>query len=358
MSMTNLDKTVAAHRNRNLDLIKLISCIAVVVLHCLYTPEFEASRVIYQLCAFAVPCFFIASGYVLLNKQTVSWSYVRRKLLGIARIVLIWNTIVHGVELMEMIFEQGAAQVDYLAFLRHYVSFTLRSVLQRGTMWQFWYLGATGLLYLLLPVLHGSLGRGGRVADRPGRALVFWCVLLAVSVTVQTVCMVVGRPVQQTIYQTLRLWSTLQYFLLGGLMPVMLQWLSKRVSVKLHLVLAAALTVLTLGWRLLADHLWIHGILVEYYYDDLPTIIWIAIGSSALMRLELKPFFRTLTVHMAPLTMGVYILHVPIRDLIRETIEITGSVERLVYAAAVCMISFLCAYIIKKLPFGKYLTEI
>lgn len=356
MATTNLENP--SLRNKNLDLIKLISCFAVVILHCLYTPEFETSRLFYQLFAFAVPCFFISSGYVLLNKRSVRWSYVWKKLLGIARIVLIWNTVIYGIDLIALMIQQGVPQVDYALCLKNYVKYTLKSVFQQGQLWQFWYLGAMGVLYLLLPIAHRYLCRRGKLVDHPRRGWVFWILFLSVSVAVQAINMITGHPIQSEIKQTFRLWSTIQFFLLGGLMPIIIHWISSRWSVKLHLILAAVLTVLTLAWRLLADHLWIHGVLVEYYYDDLPTILWIAVGFSGLMRVRLSPRLQAIASHTAPLIMGVYILHVPIRNLIRNSIEISGSAVRLTCALIVCLISFLCSYVIRKLPFGKYLTEI
>lgn len=358
MSRTNLEKSVPTLRNRNLDLIKLISCIAVVVLHCLYTPNFENSRYLYQLCAYAVPCFFMASGWVLLNKRSVSWGYAFKKLWGIARIVVFWNIMLYGLQLVWLVCREGTDRVDILAYLRHYGPYVVKSVFQRGNLWQFWYLGAMGAIYFLLPVLHRTVCCGGRLTDCPRRGWILWGAFLLVSLTIQTVNMVTGRLVQGSLIQTFRLWTTFQYFLLGGLMPLIVGWVASRIPLKFHLALTAFLTVVTLAWRLLADHFFIHGVLVEYFYDDLPTIIWIVVGFSALMRVELKSWMHTFLDRCSPLIMGVYILHVPIRDLIRSKFEISGSVERTGCALVVCLISFLCAYIVRKLPFGKKLTEI
>lgn len=356
--MSMVDVTAVAARNKNLDLIKLISCVAVVILHNLYTPTYEASTVVYQLCAFAVPCFFMASGYVLLNKQSVSWGYVIGKLLGIARIVVVWHIIVCAGELLKAAVRDGWNQADYLSILKTYANYTVRSVFQRGTLWQFWYLGATGILYLLLPLLHRFLGQGGKVSQRPRRATVCWGILLAISVALQTLCLIAGRPLQQPVYQTFRLWTTLQYFLLGGLMPVLLPWLRQKLSLKCHIMLAVTATVLTLAWRLFADAKLLHGVLVEYYYDDLFTFVWIVLMFSVLMRVKLNPVFEAVATRTAPVIMGVYILHVPFRDFFRELFPITGSLERLMWAGVVCAVSFLCAFLIRKLPFGKYLIEI
>lgn len=358
MSKTNLGSPTSNFRNRNLDMIKLISCIAVVVLHCLYTPEFESSRFLYQLCAYAVPCFFMASGWLLLNKQSVGWGYVFKKLLGIARVVVIWNVIIYGLQLAKLMWHQGISQVNYLSYLRTYGPYVIKSVLQRGQLWQFWYLGATGAMYCLLPFLHRFICSKGCLKDCPRRGWMLWGVFLGISVAIQTLNMIKGHPVQEPLSQTFRVWTTMQYFLLGGLMPLAVKWFKDNLPLKLHLILASLLTILTLVWRLIADRFFIHGVLVEYYYDDLPTIIWIVAGFTALMRVELKPGVQRVIDRVSPLIMGVYILHVPIRNLIRVNFEIEGSFWRIVYAMAVLLISALGVYLLRKLPFGKKMTEI
>lgn len=53
---------VESKRALCLDLIKLISCIAVVGPHTLRSGTYPASTIVYQLCAVAVPCFLMSSG--------------------------------------------------------------------------------------------------------------------------------------------------------------------------------------------------------------------------------------------------------------------------------------------------------
>ena len=55
-------------RNTNIDLIRAIACFAIVGLHS-FTKDEAISSWIYYLCGFAVPFFFMASGYFLLNRK-------------------------------------------------------------------------------------------------------------------------------------------------------------------------------------------------------------------------------------------------------------------------------------------------
>ncbi len=338
-------------RNQNLDLIKLISCVAVVMLHCLYTTYFAPSSLVYHLCAFAVPCFFMSSGYILLNKSSVSWRYVGKKLLSIIWIVVMWNIIISSVSMVKQL-SDGTGIATVLIDLAKQM---IRGLFQRGIMWSFWYLGATAILYLSLPLLHKLLGR---VSETPRRALTLWSVFFACSVAVQTLCLVKGRPVHEPVHQTLRLWSLFQYFLLGGLMPAIVKWLEQRLTVRMHLILAAVLTLLSLGWRLYADLTIIHSSLVESYYDDLPTILWIAMLFSGLMRVKPGKMLGRIVTWATPLTMGVYIIHVPLRNWLRGYLDVVGSVKRMGFALLICAVSFLLTYLLRKIPFGKNLTQI
>ena len=58
-------------RNDNIDLIKILACIAVVGLHTLRREVSVLNSFLYYLCGFAVPAFMMASGYFLLNREKV-----------------------------------------------------------------------------------------------------------------------------------------------------------------------------------------------------------------------------------------------------------------------------------------------
>ena len=54
-------------RNTNIDLLKLCASIGVIGLH---TFKYDAAPILYYLCCFSVPVFFMVSGYFLLNRAT------------------------------------------------------------------------------------------------------------------------------------------------------------------------------------------------------------------------------------------------------------------------------------------------
>lgn len=78
-------------RNSNIDLLRVLACIAVVGLHTIPRDLSVLTSLLYYLFGFAIPTFFISSGYFLMNREGVSWKYSQKKMFGIIKIVVIWN---------------------------------------------------------------------------------------------------------------------------------------------------------------------------------------------------------------------------------------------------------------------------
>ena len=81
------------NRNINIDLLKSISCIGVVIMH---TINFEAgivNTILYYTGTISVPIFFMIDGYFILNKEKISFKYILKKIERILRIVISWNII-------------------------------------------------------------------------------------------------------------------------------------------------------------------------------------------------------------------------------------------------------------------------
>ena len=81
-------------RNYNVDFIRVMACIAVVGLHTFPKDLSTVTASLYYLCGFAVPVFFMSSGYFLLNRGDLSYKYAVQKCIGIIRVVFLWNSII------------------------------------------------------------------------------------------------------------------------------------------------------------------------------------------------------------------------------------------------------------------------
>ena len=74
-------------RDCNIDLIRLIACVAVVGLHTFPKDLSLVTASLYYLSGFAVPFFFMSSGFFLLNRGELNYKYVWHKCAGIIKIV-------------------------------------------------------------------------------------------------------------------------------------------------------------------------------------------------------------------------------------------------------------------------------
>ena len=190
-------------RDINIDFLKIIACIAVIGLHTLQKDLSTFNAIIHYLCGFAIPVFFFSSGYVLLQRKNITIRYCIKKCLSIVRVVMIWNV---GVNLcigcLKIIIGK---ENDLISFFKDII---YRPFIQKGRMWQFWYLGAMILLYLLLPIIHRVInGRNWRFV---------YSILVLFCTCIQVISLYVNTPIQKNVIQTFRIWTWVQYFSLGG----------------------------------------------------------------------------------------------------------------------------------------------
>ena len=83
-------------RNINLDFLKIMACIGVVLLHTTM-PGFKETgpwnylTYLYYLGTYSIPLFFMVNGYLLLGKNEISYSYIPTKNKMILVTVSIWT---------------------------------------------------------------------------------------------------------------------------------------------------------------------------------------------------------------------------------------------------------------------------
>ena len=97
---------------------------------------------------FAIPLFFMVSGYLLANKK-LNINYSKRKIGGILRFVIITTTIyVIGSFLYDLIVI-GHLNLDCYNKFGTYTQWFI----QKGGMWQYWYFASMIIIYLISPIL-------------------------------------------------------------------------------------------------------------------------------------------------------------------------------------------------------------
>lgn len=330
------------NRNYNLDLMKILACIAVVGLHTLQKDLSLLNASMYYMCGFAVPVFFMASGYILLNREISTPRYYIRKILNIFRVVTFWSVLYFLVHFIWDLKEHNLN--DYTIFFLPLL--VLKSFIQKGPLWHFWYLGALIILYAILPFLKKLSNYYKQL----------WIILLITCCTIQLFSYIIGTPLQEYCLQTFRLWTWLQYFILGGLVKnnVFIKGISKQV----HTMALISITLFVVFFQNLVGRYVLHNCYAEYFYDSFLTILWISLLFTYIMKLNLSPRAIKVVDCFSVITMGVYILHPFVMKIISHFIIANTFFLSLIYFCAVLLVSAFLSLIIKKIPMIKRCIEL
>lgn len=86
-------------RNINLDLLKVLACVGVVLLHTTMggfkeTGSWNLLAYLYYLGTYSIPLFFMINGYLLLGKREITYLYILQKVKWILITVSSWTFIV------------------------------------------------------------------------------------------------------------------------------------------------------------------------------------------------------------------------------------------------------------------------
>lgn len=337
--------------NINLELIKLLACVAVIGLHTLNKGISVLDTTLYYLCGFAVPCFFMSSGYVLLKKDGTKNSickYSLAKISRILRLVTIWNILVFLTVLsIKIILRYDISNYNIL----YPVEETVKSLIQMGTLWHFWYMGALIILYILLPFLHS-------LKDKKN-LFILWGILVIISICIQLLSYIYGFPLQKYIIQTFRIWTWTQYFILGYLVRlIFVDLFEKYLTIYKHLVMLVITTMIVLLWQIFGGKVLIHNSYAEFFYDSAFTILWCIVLFSFVLRIELKDKSKNRIRFLSQLILGVYIIHPLISKIFGHFLSLDNPILVVVYFLFIMVISFVFTCIIYKTPLKKFLLNI
>lgn len=338
--------------NCNISLLKITACIAVVGLHTLQKDISLCNSTLYYLCGFAVPIFLMVSGYFLMNKTNVTKQYCFRKICCILRVVILWDLLYFGAKICQNILLCHEGD-NWLLGIEGYF---LGGLVQKGFFWQFWYLGALILLYIMLPVLS-CIPANGRI-----KIVLF---LSGIMYVLYIWSIIRGNPVQKNVIQSFRLWTWLFYFMLGGILRNYEGWWKEKLSLCQNLILLAVFTVIVLIYQNLVGRSVIHEgintssvLHAEYFYDSIVMVCWIIIIFMTFIRLQLSDRTSRLVSSVEELTMGIYIVHPIIMRIYQRIIHPNTLFMSLFFFVMVLFTSAVIVWLINKSPLGKYMIHL
>lgn len=234
----------------NLDLLKVIACVGVVLLHTEMggfkeTGSWNFSTYLYYLGTYSIPLFFIVNGYLLLGKKEITYSYILQKVKYILITVLSWTFIV-------WLFKRD--------FSVNPIKKLIGSLVQKGYFFQFWFFGALILIYICLPVLKQFL-------NSKRSYLYFLSVLLVIGLIFELTNIVLQMPIQTYVIQTFRLWTWLFYYILGGFISQFDKNTIKNGFKRWMKVIAVLLLLVSPFILFFIAKTTYHNFFAEYFYD-------------------------------------------------------------------------------------------
>lgn len=246
-------------RNEGIDLLKALCMIAVVGLHSQRSiiAGNVNNVVLYYLARFAMPCFFMINGYLVLNKEEFTFDYYKKKILNMIRVLLSGGGIAFVYTLIFL--GDGVGNAVYNAIkciLGYYVI-------------PFWWIYTFAIIYTILLFSFQKIKNHIR----------------KIMIALLTICFAMdlfsffeifvrnGYFVQAVVSQRFRIWTWLMYFCLGYLLGD-----SEKVKRKKGMryvvpgVIIMSGVVLLLQCWVCRDYL--GRINSEYLYDNVLLVMW------------------------------------------------------------------------------------
>jgi len=279
-------------RNINLDLLKVLACVGVVLLHTTMggfkdTGSWNLLTYLYYLGTYSIPLFFMVNGYLLLGKREITSHYILQKVKWILITVSSWNIIV-------WLFKRD--------FTVNPIKKIVGSLIQKGYFFQFWFFGALILIYLCLPILSKFL-------NSKRRYLYILALLIVIGFIVELANIFFQRPLQTHVMQTFRLWTWFFYYILGGYIAQFnVDNLKYRFKNWMKIVSMLLVLISPIILFFLAKNTY-HNLFAEYFYDIL-FVKFTSLGIFLMvLTLSLNENGSKWIVSLSNQTMGVFVIH-------------------------------------------------
>lgn len=330
-------------RDINLDFVKIIACIAVVGLHTLKSNISVLNSIFYYLCGFAIPVFFMSSGYILVNRENISGKHTLKKIINILFITVAWSGIIQTAKVLYdlLIKKQTFSILNYIISL-------FAGLVQKGIMFHFWYLGALIIIYIFNKLMFHT--------GWMKHPVIIWGAVICISIFLQLLSYIKGESLQKEVIQTFRQWTFIQYFMLGGIIGKFMPKI-KEISFTIHTILLILISAIIPVYQLMLSAR-INDPHAEFFYDDILTIFWTALLFTFLMRISLNQKSKDIISKLSPFTMGIYILHVLMIKVFVHFCPLDSFCHSMIAWCNVLCLSLIGTFICSKLPIANKLIKL
>lgn len=328
-------------RNINLDLIKVLACIGVVLLHTTMigfkeTGSWNLLAYLYYLGTYSIPLFFMVNGYLLLGKRDITYSYILQKVKWILITVSSWTFIV-------WLFKRD--------FAVNPVKKIIGSMVQKGYFFQFWFFGALILIYLCLPILKKFL-------NSKRSYLYILSSLVTIGLVFELANMVLQMPLQSYFIQTFRLWTWFFYYILGGLVAQFDKEIIKKGFKRWMKVVAVLLLLISPVILFFLAKTIYHNLFAEYFYDILFVKI-VSLGFFLMvLTLSLEEDKSKWIVYLSNQTMGVFIVHTYVMKVLEKLLGFSYTGAYLLFPISTLCVSLIVVSLLMKIPYFNRIVKL
>ena len=329
------------YRNINLDLLKVLACVGVVLLHTTMggfkeTGSWNLLTYLYYLGTYSIPLFFMVNGYLLLGKREITYSYILQKVKWILITVSSWTFIV-------WLFKRD--------FTENLIKKIVGSLIQKGYFFQFWFFGAVILIYICLPILKKFL-------NSKRSYLYILSVLLVIGLIFELANLVLQMPIQTYVIQTFRLWTWFFYYVLGGyIAQFTMKELKSRFKNWMKIVSILLFLISPLILFFIAKTAY-HNLFAEYFYDTLFVKVSTLGIFLTILTLTLNEKRNEWIVSLSNQTMGVFIIHTYIMKVWEKLFGFNFVGAYLLFALFTLSVSFIIVGMLMKIPYFNRIVKL
>lgn len=362
-----MNKNIRIERFDFVDLLKAIATLFVLVYHLsimdvdfLHHKEWSVYMGYYlkSLLSTCVPLFFFVNGGLLMRKSKLEVKGHARKIIKIILLTLVWGVIT-----------QIALSLIWSVPLSFFEIIQGVFILKRGWVNHLWFFEALIVIYVFYPLLFNSLKTNVRVFYYFASAVfVFTFLNRFIGDFTKMLSMTFGF-LGDGDFESINYFLdfnpfkgiygySIGYFILGG---ILFNFQTKLKTNKARLLsiilLPISMGLLFLyGVKISEDHNEIWDI-VWYGYDNIFTLINVVLLFLLALHYKKRGLFGRLVALIAENSLGIYLIHLIIRALIKPYIPMSGFLGTLIFALSSLFISLSISLVIKKIPVLRFLLS-
>ncbi len=333
---------VKVKRNLSLDVLKILACFSVVILHIFGRKMNIGNSIMYYMATLAIPIFFMVNGFLLMNKEVITYQYVIKKIIRMIVVIVVWNIVL---SLGNFIIKQE---------LINPIIDSIKNLMQQGNFYQFWFFGSLMILYSILPKLHKWL------KDNKKAYQMILISLFAICIAIDIINIILGirgeKIFTSRVIQTFRLWTWLFYFLLGGYIGkynLEIKY-KEKLNSKIKGIMIISFVILYqyfMGKYIFKDF---HA---EYFYDNIFIILYSGLVFTGGLNRKCEKY-HVIIEKINSCIMGIYILHPFVIRLISKFYHYENTMINIFVFLLTVAICMFVSRVITKIPKLKKIVTI